>query len=630
MAENRSIGGYPNSLVNELKKGKNYFFAIGINKYQNDKIPKLVNACRDILDLAQLLKEDYSFYEQELLLDEDATRSNIINKLNELPRKIAPDDKLLIYYSGHGKVDENDKSRGYWIPVDGEINDVSSYVTNADVTDIVKSIDARHLLLISDSCFSAALLQKFRSVDAEGAFDSMENSKSRWAFVSGKGVVSDGEEGGHSPFANGIIKQLKKNQDKINISLLADQVIKQVSNLYDQDAVAIPLRTMEHEEGGQFVFVKKQTEKDDWDNAQAINSEVSYVDYITKYPNGAFVKEAKQKLRNVEDECAWDEAIARDTASSYLDYLELYPKGKHIAEANAKLDAIRNEKIRENKETQESIQQEIDRIEKEKALVRNQKQELVFQAEKERKAKELADQQAQKNKSSVPEISPNRQSVGSGKQTAFLKYIPYIGFFLLLAGGFFVWQKSTITQSTLEPKVPVVDTTVDLSFEMQGDVIDAVTNQKLTGITLINSRTKKSAVSDSSGHFILSQNLNGDSILTNETDQYLARSVYVKNNTKIEIVDLQERPRVKENKIITGNVSLRDPIKGIYVYVKRKKSTVKSNGKYGTHTLADGKFTLSGVNEGDVLWFDTGRGKFSKTISRENTYNLVGTNIITN
>ncbi|MBK9681169.1 MAG: hypothetical protein IPO69_20310 [Saprospiraceae bacterium] len=69
----------------------------------------------------------------------------------------------------------------------------------------------------------------------------MEQTKSRWAFVSGKGVVSDGDPGSNSPFAKGIIKHLKRPDDRINISLLADQVTKEIGLNYAQQAIALPL-----------------------------------------------------------------------------------------------------------------------------------------------------------------------------------------------------------------------------------------------------------------------------------------------------------------------------------------------------------------------------------------------------
>lgn len=149
----RAIGGLPNSPVEEVKQGKNHLFAIGIDSYQF--FTPLRNARKDIEDLARVLVDQYAFEAEDiqLICDQEATKDNIIDKLDGLRRKVEPGDKLLIYYSGHGYTDTD---RGFWIPVDAEPSRVSSYLANAEVRDIIQSIKARHILLLSDSCFSAS------------------------------------------------------------------------------------------------------------------------------------------------------------------------------------------------------------------------------------------------------------------------------------------------------------------------------------------------------------------------------------------------------------------------------------------------------------------------------------------
>ena len=54
----------------------------------------------------------------------------------------------------------DEKQDGYWVPVDGEVDQDYDYVSNADVLNRLGSIEARHKLLISDSCFSGNLLTR--------------------------------------------------------------------------------------------------------------------------------------------------------------------------------------------------------------------------------------------------------------------------------------------------------------------------------------------------------------------------------------------------------------------------------------------------------------------------------------
>jgi Caspase domain len=656
MAENRSIGGLPNSPFETIKQGKNYLFAIGINNYQH--FNKLSNASKDIQDLANILKEQFDFVHQEILLDEDATRSNIINKLNDLPEKVAPEDKLLIFYSGHGKLEEHDidKQRGYWIPVDAKEEDRSSYVSNAELRDILKMIKARHILLISDSCFSASIFPPpGRAAESfEGAYEDMERSRSRWGFISGKGVVSDGDVGANSPFATGIIRQLKKADDMINISLLADRVTKDISLNYDQQAIAKPLFGLDGEDGGQFVFVKKQTEKDEWESALRHNTEGSYWEYKNKYPNGKFVKEAKQKLKDIGDGNAWAAVLNRDAAYDYSDYLDKYPDGNHADEARSKLneiareDRLKKENIQKQQELEQSIEnenatkkKELEKQEvKDKEKARRIEQEQIFQAEKARKEKELLPQSKPVNKLDNPSTSKkdapaykNSESNIPKSKSNLVRYLFILGFAgVLIAGGTFWYQNRVKPDQVIPPKPVVISPVTDISFDIDGDVVDAANKNKLSGITVLNTRNKNSTVSDPAGHFKMAATQNGDTIILNdfENDQYLGTTFIIKDNIKSSVIDIQEKPRVKENKTISGNVQdNKGMVTGAFVKVIRNGYTVKITSLYGVKTDRNGNYSLPHVNEGNVLSIDYGKGrKASKIVNRENIYNLIENKIV--
>ena len=344
MSEDRGIGRPQQSPIEQFKSGTNYLFAIGINTYEN--FTPLLNARKDIEDLVDVLVEQYYFDPENihLLCDEEATKENIIDGLDSLCSKVKADDRLLIYYSGHGFLNGE---RGFWIPVNAKRDRISSYIANAEVRDIIQSIRARHILLISDSCFSAFLLVRDATRDISGAFKNWERNPSRWVFISGKGVVSDGKEGENSPFAKGILKHLRQNEaEALNIVSLADLVTKEIRFNYEQQADISPLYQAGHQ-GGQFVFLKRQTEKDDWQTALTQNTEGSYLAYLNKYPTGQFEKEAEQKLAEVADEKEWRNATMYDSASEYLKYLRKYRHGNHAAEAKEKLALIEDIERRE-------------------------------------------------------------------------------------------------------------------------------------------------------------------------------------------------------------------------------------------------------------------------------------------
>ncbi|MEP7322143.1 MAG: carboxypeptidase-like regulatory domain-containing protein [Saprospiraceae bacterium] len=603
MSEFKAIGGIPDSQSETIKTGKNYLFAIGINTYQH--FTPLLNARKDIVDLSQLLVDQYYFDAQDvqLICDLEATKDNIIDQLDGLRRKVKPEDRLLIYYSGHGYTDID---RGFWIPVDAEPNRVSSYIANAEVRDIIQSIKAKHILLISDSCFSASLLVRDIVSDLAGtAFVDWERNPSRWAFISGKGVVSDGKAGENSPFAGGILKHLRYNDDDaINILRLADQVTQEIRFNYEQQAEVSPLFQAGHG-GGQFVFVKKQTEKDEWQSALNHPDEGSFLEYLNKYPEGKFVKEADQKLADIADENEWASASLRNAAFAYRQYLKIYPKGKHIEEAERKLDAIEKE----------------DRLEKEEA--RKREQDRVFKLELERKAieqagkSELANKLKQINPTKKVDIPTERPHASNPtKQTNYRKYIfAIIGLGIVVAVIWMINGNKVSLASGIESSLPI-DTIVDVqptvliadsSREIEGKVLDSKsTPNPLIGAIVLNKRNGTSTATDENGNFKLSGAKDGDTLLTTYVHFSEAINIILKDQ-KSGIIQLQELPPATPtnvNKTISGTVTDRNGtvITGAWVYIKRNGQIIKPY----THTNNSGKYTLSKVKEGDILWIDSG------------------------
>ena len=370
-----------------LPAGKNYFLGIGVDTYQH--FPPLNNARKDVEDLCAALQEHYYFEAAHttLLTGVNASRKNILRQLSDYRRRLTRDDRLLIYYAGHGLFDDG---LGFWVPAEAEREDISSYVGNTEVREIIRNIPARHILLISGSCFSASLLVRDATRDAR-AFEDFDRNPSRWVFISGKGVVSDGKAGQNSPFAASILKHLHQSTEKaVNIAQLADYVTKTVRFNYEQQAEAGPLYQTGHE-GGQFVFRRRQTEADARNTALQINTEGSWLAYLNQYPNGQFADEADKRLADIADERAWAKASDQDEAFAYREYLRKHPKGRYAAEANtclAALLAAENERVAAQHRAEQAAQQRTEKEQREKAASER--------AEREHRAEQAAQQRAEK------------------------------------------------------------------------------------------------------------------------------------------------------------------------------------------------------------------------------------------
>ncbi|MGD9231587.1 MAG: caspase family protein, partial [Desulfobacterales bacterium] len=187
---------------------------IGINDYEDPKIPDLETAVDDARSMSEVLGERYGF-QVELLLDRKATKKAIYQALRDLAASAHPDDSILIYYAGHGDLDRT-YNDGWWIPADAKGGDPITYLDNVQVQKSMRSMEARHVLLISDSCYSGTLFGQARSIPQvidDKYYLNLYNEKSRWGMTSGnKTPVADDGTGGHSVFAHQLLKELRKNE----------------------------------------------------------------------------------------------------------------------------------------------------------------------------------------------------------------------------------------------------------------------------------------------------------------------------------------------------------------------------------------------------------------------------------
>ncbi|MCB9470267.1 MAG: caspase family protein [Candidatus Obscuribacterales bacterium] len=135
---------------------------IGISKYKESEY-NLHFPAKDATDFASTLIEDLNFQPDhvKLLIDEQATRKNILSLLGDLwlPRVARPDDLVLIYISSHGSPSEIDIGKiNYIVAHDTDVK--SLYATGIPMQDLVRIIKNRvksnRILIILDSCHSGA------------------------------------------------------------------------------------------------------------------------------------------------------------------------------------------------------------------------------------------------------------------------------------------------------------------------------------------------------------------------------------------------------------------------------------------------------------------------------------------
>lgn len=226
---------------------------IGINDYR--EWPDLRCARNDVEALGKCLVEDYGYYPENvtLLLDDKASRRGILQAM-DASAKLGEDASLLIYFAGHGWMDEN--KNGYWIPADAPLNSKFDYVSNTQIVgEYFKKMRMRHLLVISDSCFSGAMVRagvhtRPTTWDMPKGF----RKPSRWFMTSGDlAPVPDDVGNGHSPFANRLLQYLKYS-DKPAFGVF--DLYTYVRDNLSSESMALPMNTEAHMPGGEFCFAR--------------------------------------------------------------------------------------------------------------------------------------------------------------------------------------------------------------------------------------------------------------------------------------------------------------------------------------------------------------------------------------
>lgn len=310
--------------------GTGRYHALVIGNQAYTSLPRLKTAEVDARAVDALLREFYGF-ETKLLLD--ATRQQIVSAIYAYRRTLEPDANLLIYYAGHG-IKDPEEEKAYWLPVDAARDDPSNWIIADEITTRIKVIPARHVLIVSDSCYSGTLTRGInaslpRPGEREQFLRRMQAGRSRTLMASGGDEpVADGGGGTHSIFANALLRVLRE-MDKDGFTaaeLFRGHVEESVAGRAHQMPEYQTLRNSGHE-SGDFVFVRTRTsgrkggepskaappgvvvapleasmlETEHWRTIEQSGDPEEYRRYAAKYPNGQFAGTARERAGEESD-----------------------------------------------------------------------------------------------------------------------------------------------------------------------------------------------------------------------------------------------------------------------------------------------------------------------------------------
>ncbi len=251
----------PLDIDRNVTLGRYHALIIGNNRYAY--YPDLETPINDAKETEKILREKFGFNTTMLT---NATRYDILSALNDLRETLTANDNLLIYYAGHGELDDVN-NRGHWLPVDAEPGNSTNWISNVSISDILNTMPAKHVMVVADSCYAGTLsmasvprINVDMSPEAHAEWVKiMSKARARTVLTSG-GIapVLDGGGSGHSVFARAFIDTLNKADGIVEGHSVYREVLGKVRVRarelnHDQVPEYAPARYAGHE-AGEFFF----------------------------------------------------------------------------------------------------------------------------------------------------------------------------------------------------------------------------------------------------------------------------------------------------------------------------------------------------------------------------------------
>ncbi len=158
-----------------------------------------------------------------ILIDEEATRENILQTMQGIYSQAGPNDLIVLYFSGHGL-------KGSFLPID--FDGFNNKIYHEEIKELLQSSPARYKLCIADACHSGSLFAMRGTVDnaLSRYYKSLAQAKAGTALImSSKSDETSLESSGlrQGVFSHFLIRGLKCEADTD-----ADQVIS-IQELFD-------------------------------------------------------------------------------------------------------------------------------------------------------------------------------------------------------------------------------------------------------------------------------------------------------------------------------------------------------------------------------------------------------------
>jgi tetratricopeptide (TPR) repeat protein len=215
---------------------------------QWNKLPSTVEEAKRY---KELLVSKYGFKNENIVELYDKTYSEILSKLFSKVQSLTDNDNLVILYAGHGTYRKaGTEIIGYWVPINATSPE-TDYISNNKLDEILSGCQARHILMLSDACYSAAMRG-----NGDDDIHAVQQ-KYEYKFKSRQMLTSGGLEKvpGESVFINMVMKVLEQNEDKyLSAKVLYNLIFNSVRNQTNKEP-ELNIFGKDGNEGGQFYFI---------------------------------------------------------------------------------------------------------------------------------------------------------------------------------------------------------------------------------------------------------------------------------------------------------------------------------------------------------------------------------------
>ena len=136
---------------------RRWLLSVGIRKFADTRITPLTYTAKDAKSIEAYFRQDQVPDSQiYLLVDETATKENIIQALETIRDKIAPPDTFMFFFSSHGVGDNAGNT--YFVTFDTVLDELSqTALPMQHIKETVQNFGCHNVVMLADTCHSGGV-----------------------------------------------------------------------------------------------------------------------------------------------------------------------------------------------------------------------------------------------------------------------------------------------------------------------------------------------------------------------------------------------------------------------------------------------------------------------------------------